>query len=115
VNGYEVGNRSIATQATAEARNAGDIELTPGVARGKVLAVEDGEGNGYQIGEIDENDVVTRIHSHVMTPDGVILKVNDIVSLKVDERSGIPVILSGSGAGASSCFIATTGWGILID
>ena len=113
MNGFEVGNRSIAGQATAEARNYSEVEPISGIARGKVVAVEDGDGNGYQIGELDENDLVTRIHSHVMPPEGVSLGVGDLVSLKTDERSGLPVILSSGGAGG--CSRAVTDWGTTFD
>lgn len=105
MNSYEIGNRSIATTATTEARSTegGGVD-TGDVVRGKVLAVSDGN---YTVAALDENGLATQIYA-LVTSDSE-HGVNDVVSLKVDAM-GNAVVLSGGG---SSCAVSLNSFGVL--
>lgn len=107
MNSYEVGNRSIASQAERSGRN--DTALaTPNnrVYRAKVLAVDDGY---CQVATLDDNGNKLQIFSLVELPDGLTVAKDDLVTVQVNSLDDVPVILSGGGGGGCAANLLDIG------
>lgn len=110
---YEVGNRSIATQAQKSGRNDTALaRATDDICRAKVLKVKDG---ACQVATLDERGNRQRIYSLVEVPQGMTVNVDDLVTVKLHGAEGVPVILSGGGGGGGGCMVGVTNIGVLFD